>query len=260
MESSHNVHVIFGFLTELRAWWDTLCDIGPQYGYFVNSSKTFLIVKEEHLIQARSIFVGTNIQFTTEGKRYLGSAFGSPVFVQSYVDDKVKEWTDKLSKLCDFASLQPHAAFSALIHGAFGRLTYLSRTLPELLSPFEQNIHLHFLPTLTGKGVFSDLQRQLLPLPSRLGGLGIINPCVSSAVQFESSQKVTSLLVTLLIEQVAEFTVIGLDRQHGFKQEIHLRNRHNCEELASALHPQLFPDLWHAREFACCWLTVFTYW
>ena len=73
--------------------------------------------------------------------------------------------------------------------------------------------------------------------------LRIINPRVSSAVQFESSQKETSPLVTLLIEQVAEFTVTDLDRQYGFKQEIHLRNRRNCEELASTLHPQIYSML-----------------
>ena len=38
-----------GHLTDLRTWWDMLCDIGPHFGYFVNSSKTFLIVKEAHL-------------------------------------------------------------------------------------------------------------------------------------------------------------------------------------------------------------------
>jgi len=50
-----------GLLTDLQAWWGILCDTGTQYGYFVNSSKTFLIVKEEHLIQARLIFAGINI-------------------------------------------------------------------------------------------------------------------------------------------------------------------------------------------------------
>ena len=30
-----------GHLTDLRTWWGILCDIGPQFGYFVNSSKTF---------------------------------------------------------------------------------------------------------------------------------------------------------------------------------------------------------------------------
>ena len=200
-----------GLLTNLRSWWDMLCDIGPQYGYFVNSSKTFLIVKEEHVVQAHSIFTDTGIQITTEGKRYLGSALGSPAFVESYVNGKVKEWSDELSKLCEFATSQPHTAFSALTHG---RWIYLSRTLPnisESLSPLEQNIRLHFLPTLTGKCVFGDLERQLLSLPSRLGGLGIINPCVSSVAQFDSSQKVTGPLVSLLIEQITEFTVTELN-------------------------------------------------
>ena len=102
-------------LTNLRSWWNMLCDIGPQYGYFVNSAKTFLIVKEEHVVQAHSIFTDTGIQITTEGKRYLGSALGSPAFVESYVNGKVKEWSDELSKVCEFATSQPHAAFSALM-------------------------------------------------------------------------------------------------------------------------------------------------
>ena len=67
-----------GLLTDLRAWWDLLCDIGPQYGYFVNSSKTLLIDKEVHLAQACSIFADTGIQITSEGRHYLGSAVGSP--------------------------------------------------------------------------------------------------------------------------------------------------------------------------------------
>ena len=55
-----------GHLADLRTWWDMLCDIGPQFGYFVNSSKTFLIVKGIHLPLARSIFGDTGVQFTTE--------------------------------------------------------------------------------------------------------------------------------------------------------------------------------------------------
>ena len=30
-----------GQLADLRAWWDMLCDIDPQFGYFVNSSNIF---------------------------------------------------------------------------------------------------------------------------------------------------------------------------------------------------------------------------
>ena len=30
-----------GLLTDLRTWWDMLCDIGPQFGCLINSSQTF---------------------------------------------------------------------------------------------------------------------------------------------------------------------------------------------------------------------------
>ena len=48
-----------GLLTDLCTWWDMLCGIGPPFGYFVNSSKTFLIVKVTHLPMARAIFEDT---------------------------------------------------------------------------------------------------------------------------------------------------------------------------------------------------------
>ena len=57
-----------GILTNLRIWWDKLCEIGPQFGYFVNSSKTFLIMKEANLPAAHAIFDDTGIQFTTQGR------------------------------------------------------------------------------------------------------------------------------------------------------------------------------------------------
>ena len=94
-----------GHLADLRTFWDMLCDTGPQFGYFVNSSKTFLIVKEIHLPLACSIFGNTGIQFTilrADGI-CMGAALGSSVFIRSYVNDKVKEWSDELSKLSEIS-------------------------------------------------------------------------------------------------------------------------------------------------------------
>ena len=251
-----------GHLTDLRTWWDIICDIGPQFGYFVNSSKTFLIVKETHLPMTRSIFEDTGIQFTTEGRCYLGAAIGTSDFVKSYVSDKVKEWSDELSKLSEIGLTQPHAAYSALT--AHGSRIFLSRTLPgigELFSPLEQTIRAYLLPALSGKCAFSDAERQLISLPSCLGGLGIIDPCVSSAFQFDASQRVTGPLVSLLLEQDSQFTIEILNEQLALRQEIHLENRHRSEELAASLHPLLSTELQHARELACLkgassWLTV----
>ena len=117
------------------------------------------------------------------------------------------------------------------------------------------------LPSLTGKCAFSDVERQLISLPSRLGGLGIINPCVSSAFQFSASKRVTGHLVSLFLKQDSEFTVGVLNEQLSLKKAIHLENHHQCEELAISLHPLLPTELQRARELACLkgessWLTV----
>ena len=41
-------------------WWHHLVSAGLAFGYFPNSSKTFLIVKLEHLSKAESLFANTS--------------------------------------------------------------------------------------------------------------------------------------------------------------------------------------------------------
>ena len=82
--------------------------------YFVNPSKTWLIVKDNHLSMAKELFSGTGVNITTEGKQYLGAALGTEAFVSAYVKEKVKEWTSKIKHLSQIAKTQPHAAYSAL--------------------------------------------------------------------------------------------------------------------------------------------------
>ena len=45
----------------------------------LNSSKTWIMVKEDHLVDAKAAFQDTDIQFTTEGiyRPYLGVALGT---------------------------------------------------------------------------------------------------------------------------------------------------------------------------------------
>ena len=69
-----------GDLHALRRWWDRLIEIGPEYGYFPNASKTWLIVKEESLSHAQDVFRGSGVQITNEGNRHLGAAIGSNSF------------------------------------------------------------------------------------------------------------------------------------------------------------------------------------
>ena len=92
-----------GKLLGLKAWWDGLNKHGPKYGYFVNSSKTWLVVKGDHHTEAKKIFQDTGVNITKEGKRYLGAALGDGEFVNEYVKQRVLEWERQINRLADIA-------------------------------------------------------------------------------------------------------------------------------------------------------------
>ena len=55
-----------GKLAQLHEWWDLVVALGPVYGYFANSSKTWLIVKPEYLSNASRFFHDSDVNTTTE--------------------------------------------------------------------------------------------------------------------------------------------------------------------------------------------------
>ena len=75
-------------LTDLRLWWDRLKGEGPKYGYFPNGAKTWILVKEPQVARATSIFEGTGVQVTTDGRPNLGSPIGSTEYLETSTQDK----------------------------------------------------------------------------------------------------------------------------------------------------------------------------
>lgn len=79
-----------GRITRLRNRWDTLCRLGPKFGY-VNEgsrSKSWLIIKERVMQKPRSVFRGTNIKITAEGQHHLGTVTRSETFKQNTINKK----------------------------------------------------------------------------------------------------------------------------------------------------------------------------
>ena len=166
-----------GKISSLRDWWNRLSSLGPSYGYFANASKTWLITKQQHLEAAQSCFLGTGVNIT--GRPYLGSPIGTDEYINSFVKNKVHQWSTELKTLANIATTQPHAAYAAYTHGLTSRWSYLSRTTPnisdELLS-LEAVIRTEFLPTISGRAQPGDLECELLAPPARLGGIAVPNP------------------------------------------------------------------------------------
>ena len=193
-----------GKVEDLMKWWKKLETIGPQFGYFPNAGKSCLIVKPEKELIAKKLFEGTNLKITVTGQRHLGAVIGSNTDKERYVKEKVTEWIKEVRKLSEIAKTEPQAAYTAFTFGLKHKWNYILRTIPgitELLQPLEDCIRNEFMVGILNGHICSDDERDLLALPPRMGGLGIINPAKMTEIEHSNSLKVTAALTKHIIEQ-----------------------------------------------------------
>ena len=185
-----------GKIINLRTWWDQLNILGPKFGYYTNPSKTWLVTKESTFNHAAAAFADAGVKVTSEGRPYLGVALGTDEYMQAFVSDKVKQWVSELEQLAKIACSQPHAAYAAFTHGMTSKWTYFTRTMPNIASnllPLELTIRTKLIPALTGRPPPNDLERDLLSLPARFGGIALINPARITGTEFLSLLKLQRL-------------------------------------------------------------------
>ena len=131
-------------------------------------------------------------------------------FTESYVSNKVKMWSEEILSLSNIAETHPHSAYSAFTHSIKYRWNYVMRTIKSVgafFQPLEDAIHQHFLPALTGWMPSSEVERELLSLPCRFGGLNITNPTCCSDSQFSSSRLLSASLVAMIQQQTENFHI-----------------------------------------------------
>ena len=69
--------------------------------------------------------------------------------------------------------------------------------ISNLLQPFEDAIRHHLIPAITSRARITDMERDLLALPTRLGGMGIPNPTKSCNEKFMSPEQISAPLTVL---------------------------------------------------------------
>ena len=108
--------------------------------------------------------------------------------------------------MAEFASSQPQACYATFTFGLRHRWTYFLRTLPDIedLETLERAIADVLIPSITDYHCTKPSERDLLALPARLGGLGIINPSLDADLQYQASMKTTTPLVEKIVSQVYE--------------------------------------------------------
>ena len=141
--------------------------------------------------------------------------------------------------------------------------SFLLRTIPDindLLQPLEDAIHQHLIPALTGRPACSSIERDLLALPVRLGGLGLNNPSSLFSECYQSSVRITAPLAALIVSQEKDSTV-DHDAIMKTKKEINKRNCHRQEEKSNRVYDHLTPELKRCVDLAkekgsSSWLSV----
>jgi hypothetical protein len=221
------------------------------YGYYPKPAKCILISKPGRVLEAEAVFKGSGvpanvagskdsgIEISTSGTRHLGAAVGTSEFKDEYVRKKVEAWVHVVKKLSVIAASEPHAAFSAFTRCLQCQWTFLSRAMPgtsALFQPLEDAIRHYFIPALLRRNV-SDLERDLLSLPARFGGMGIGKPTDDCKFAYQHSEHVSLPLVRLILKQNPELDPMELaDQIKQLRLEVdrHCDKRHQ-EKLASIL-------------------------
>ena len=150
--------------------------------------------------EAKTMFAESGVKITSKGKKYLGCPLGNTEFNKSFCEDLASKFTKMTETLCEIAKAYPKEAYAGYTFGLSNKWTYFCRSVSEMrdaIIPLDEVVYNRLLPTVIGTPISSEL-RNLVALPSRLGGLGIPLFAESSAEDHRVSQKVTKDLVHLI--------------------------------------------------------------
>ena len=126
-----------GKIAQLKKWWNTLCHLGPKFGYYPEGGKSWLIIKGNQQYAA-DIFCGTSIKITTYGQRHLGAVIESTEYKHIYIQEKISQWIKELQMLCKIAWFEPQAAYTYFFTRFKHKPTFYMRTIPNISSHFKR--------------------------------------------------------------------------------------------------------------------------
>ena len=141
-------------LPRLREWFDKLCEMGPDFGYYPEPENTVvLLVDSKDEAVADRLFVELGVTVVI-GHRFLGGFIGDQEGNDEYEKQKVQKWVQYVENLTKAAESQPQAAHAALTKSLqFEFNSYLQRVVPncaDAFVPLRDSINGRFIPAVLG--------------------------------------------------------------------------------------------------------------
>ena len=122
---------------------------------------------------------------------------------------------------------------------------YIQRTVQDTsrnFLPLEECIRSKLIPAIIGRNV-SDLERRMLSLPLRYGGLGMENPVQSADSEYMASKKISEGLVELIYDQDMDVAKINKDEMKKKKTEVRKEKDGKWKEEMIAIKEGLDPRM-----------------
>ena len=184
-------------------------------------------------------------------------------FVNDFVPKMVSKWAEDVRALSLIAKEKPHAAYAGYTAGLSHRWSFLQRTAKcssELFAPLETAIRNELIPELLGKSV-DDKEREIISLPVRFGGLGILNPVQSKDVEYNSSVKTTKDLTHLIYSKETEYSMLDSSKMRDAKKKLKEEKESSLKVRVTELETNMSETqrrLFHCsmEKGASSWLTV----
>ena len=96
-----------GTAKDLKYWWETLCELGPKFGYYSEVCKAWLIVKNDFYKIANTTFKSTKVNVISNEKIHLGAVIGSASYKEDYMNEKIDQWKKEIKLLSEIAKIEP---------------------------------------------------------------------------------------------------------------------------------------------------------
>ena len=169
--------------------------------------------KPEQLKDAEAVFVNTGVQITAEGRLCLDAPLVQPSSWKVALMTWSNPGSKKLSALPSFRSVihKLHTQRSRMVWLVAGcmlheqSMTWSQHRPPPPPLPDNRST---LVPAMLGRLASSDLQWDLLTLPTRLGGLGLPNVKRLAQQEYGISVAVTAPLTALILEQKSSSKVL----------------------------------------------------
>ena len=224
-----------GRIAPLYSWYNHLCQEGKKFGYLVNGSKRWLIVKSQKQADEAERLFGLEVII----RRVNATLAQLLVLKSTKTSTATKKSRDGRAKLIYLLKLQ-EVSHCASTKGDKSKFAYSMRTIEyfeEYVDPIQEAMHEMFLPLLFGQEEpLSDELCDLVTLTPAQGGVGMPDLRSETSRQYAASKSITSLHV----ESTKTTGEQSVDELKKHQQSIKTTSsKSRMEEIDASLSPDL---------------------